>query len=392
MSRLLQHLTREAVLQALDLYADLGHDAFLQRFGFGAARSYFVIDPRDGTLADSKAIAGVAHGFARPDLGPLKPGDFSGGGQTVAHLLQSLGFEMQHVDAGSRRQAPTPREPARDWTARENELLVADHLRMLTMQLNGQSFNKSAHRRALQALLDRRSHASIEFKHRNVSAVMQTLGFPTLQGYLPASHAQMRALTAVVERQTAALRLLDDAATHAVDSPAVVPDAVDFAAARTSRPSLRAADAMEADPPLREFRAMRRDYLEREARNRSLGAAGEAFIVQFERWKLADAGLGQLADRVRHVARDDGDGAGYDVRSFDFDGRERFIEVKTTAFAQQTPFFVSAAELEFSQRYAPQYRLARVYGFRQTPRFFELDGPVEHHCRLDPATFRAQLR
>lgn len=51
---------------------------------------------------------------------------------------------------------------------------------------------------------------------------------------------------------------------------------------------------------------VKRDYLEREARNRSLGLAGELLVM---------------------------DGAGYDILSFDTDGRERFIEVKTRAAA-----------------------------------------------------------
>lgn len=36
-----------------------------------------------------------------------------------------------------------------------------------------------------------------------------------------------------------------------------------------------------------------------------------------------------LASEVRWIARDDGEGAGYDSASFDPDGRSRLIEVKT---------------------------------------------------------------
>jgi hypothetical protein len=36
-----------------------------------------------------------------------------------------------------------------------------------------------------------------------------------------------------------------------------------------------------------------------------------------------------LAAAVRHVAVFEGDGAGYDVASFELDGSERFVEVKT---------------------------------------------------------------
>src|SRR5262245_52224730 len=70
-----------AVIRALDEYDLMGRDAFLAKYGFGRARSYFVV--RDGRSYDSKAVAGAAHGFEHPDQGPLKPSDFSGGDETV---------------------------------------------------------------------------------------------------------------------------------------------------------------------------------------------------------------------------------------------------------------------------------------------------------------------
>src|SRR5690606_16167532 len=65
----------------------------------------------DGSEYDSKAIIGVAHGYDRDDLGPLRPDDFSGGEATVARRLRDLGFDVQ---------AP-PRNPP--WT--EEELILA---------------------------------------------------------------------------------------------------------------------------------------------------------------------------------------------------------------------------------------------------------------------------
>jgi hypothetical protein len=52
-----------------------------------------------------------------------------------------------------------------DWSREEVEGIVADYLQMLTMELAGQSFNKTQHRRCLQGKLNGRSDASIEFKH-----------------------------------------------------------------------------------------------------------------------------------------------------------------------------------------------------------------------------------
>ena len=50
------------------------------------------------------------------------------------------------------------------------------------------------------------------------------------------------------------------------------------------------------------------------------------------------SGRGDSPTKSDHVAATQGDGLGYDVRSFDETGRDRFIEVKTTAWGKQTPF------------------------------------------------------
>ena len=46
------------------------------------------------------------------------------------------------------------------------------------------------------------------------------------------------------------------------------------------------------------------------------------------RWLAA--GRTDLAERIRWASHVDGDGGGYDILSFDTDGSDRLIEVKTT--------------------------------------------------------------
>ena len=75
-------LTTEAVVRALDEYDRLGGERFLAQYGYGRAKEYFV--ERDGRRYDSKAIAGVAHGYAHPSGRPLLNSDFSGGEAQVA--------------------------------------------------------------------------------------------------------------------------------------------------------------------------------------------------------------------------------------------------------------------------------------------------------------------
>jgi Domain of unknown function (DUF3883) len=276
-----------------------------------------------------------------------------------------------------------------DWTKAEVAATVAAYLRMLTMELTGHAYNKSDHRRALLQLLPGRSESAIEFKHGNISAVMHELGYQRIAGYQPRKNFQRQALFEDVTLQIAAHPQLEHAAAMAVELPAEVPLIADFDGVRVEPPSLEL-KAREVDS-YRPSVLSQRDYLAREARNRSLGRAGEEFVVHYERWRLTQRGHRQLANRVEHTARVRGDGAGYDVLSFEEDGRERFIEVKTTAYAKDTPFFISDGELSFANRHELEFRLYRVFEFRRAPRMFELRGRPDRHCRLDPTTFRASF-
>jgi hypothetical protein len=83
---------KKAVLQAMAEYDELGRDAFLRRYGYGPARSFFVV--HDGKQYDSKALAGVAVGKQFPTSGPLTASEFSGGEATVKAKLEQLGFEV----------------------------------------------------------------------------------------------------------------------------------------------------------------------------------------------------------------------------------------------------------------------------------------------------------
>lgn len=275
-----------------------------------------------------------------------------------------------------------------DWSREEAEAIVADYLQMLTLELAGQNYSKTAHRRKLQEKLQDRSDASIEFKHGNISAAMIDLGFPYIRGYKPRSNYQILLATVAVD-QVRGKTTLDKVALAAVEQPALVPALTDFAKVKSDAPQKQNRVAEVSNPLL--FKPIKRDYLEREARNISLGLAGEEFIVQFEHWRLIQLGQPRLADKVDHVSQSKGDGLGYDVLSFDSDGKERFIEVKTTTFGRDTPFFVSRGELALSHGAKDQFYLYRLFEFRNAPRLFDLKGSLDQHCVLDPVTYRASF-
>ena len=283
---------------------------------------------------------------------------------------------------------PPERTP---WSNDEVHWVVADYLAMLTLELTGQPYNKTARRNALLPKLNGRTASSIEFKHGNITVVMLQMGFPPLRGYQPRSNFQ-KALVEAVTLQVQKLPLLDEAAEAAVQRPAALYEAFNFKDVQTSPPKHEHQVGVEEE--VRHYLAgpIRRDYLEREARNRSLGLSGELLALQFEQWRLKELGAPDLAGKVEHVAATRGDGLGYDILSFDADGSERYVEVKTTAFSQTTPFFVSANEACFARDHASRFKLYRFCEFRARPRMFQLAGAIEQHCRLDPSTFRAQFQ
>jgi len=67
------------------------------------------------------------------------------------------------------------------WSPEEVAATVADYFVMLEHQFRGESFNKSEHRRRLQAILHNRSEQAVEFKHCNISAILIEIGFPVLR-------------------------------------------------------------------------------------------------------------------------------------------------------------------------------------------------------------------
>lgn len=90
-----------AVHQALDLFDRMGREDFLAEYGFGPAKSYWLL--RDGRSYDSKAIAGVAHLIQTGTL--LERNQFTGGLHGAAKTLMDLGFDItpQHNSSETTR-------------------------------------------------------------------------------------------------------------------------------------------------------------------------------------------------------------------------------------------------------------------------------------------------
>ncbi|GGC74744.1 DUF3883 domain-containing protein [Marinobacter halophilus] len=277
------------------------------------------------------------------------------------------------------------------WSDTEIALTVADYMKMFTLELAGQRYNKSAHRRALLKLLNGRSDAAVELKHQNISAVLRDLNCFWIPGYKPRSNYQ-EALATYVEDWINSHSDFDRVSQAAVKQPAFVPTGVEFSTllVETPKPSTT---IQEEHPPYSPNRAAsKRDYVAQEARNSALGSAGELLILEYEEYRLRSAGERTLANRIEHVAQSKGDGLGYDILSFETSGQERFIEVKTTAFAKETPFYASRNEVSFSADFQDQFHIYRLFEFRKSPKLFSLAGAISDHCQMDPVNFICRLR
>ncbi len=145
------------------------------------------------------------------------------------------------------------------------------------------------------------------------------------------------------------------------------------------------------EPRERSFRVMKVDYAAREHACRRLGTRGEDLIVEYEKRQLEKAGRADLAKEVKQVSLE-GDGHGYDIRSFTVEYEERFIEVKTTNFDKGTPFLITDNELDFSKQNAEQYKLYRLYEFNKKPRLYTLSGSMQEACVVAPVSYRAWAR
>ena len=263
---------------------------------------------------------------------------------------------------------------------------------MLALELRGESFNKAGHNRNLLRILKGRTHGSIERKHQNISAVLIELGYPYIDGYKPLRNYQELLKDVVEERLLSVPKLDNEIASLVVRPPPTVSPPVDILSLCVPTPVPdREKRTRIYESPVASAPRIRRNYLQMEARNSALGLAGEELVVRYEQERLSRAGHDRLAGKIIHVAAVESDASGFDVLSYETNGSERLIEVKTTLFGALTPFFASRNEVDVSDRRNKNYQLYRVFKFSKQPRFFMLPGSLRRTCKLDPVTFSARI-
>lgn len=281
---------------------------------------------------------------------------------------------MADNDGSDSKREPRPG----DWTEAENRAIVDDYLSMLSLECAGKPYNKTQHYKALIELMGgTRSSGSIERKHQNISAVMLQLGLPYIRGYTPLSHIQRALLTEVRRR-------LD---VNPAWFAELQPQPQSPAEARLSA-VLRQVRVPGMMP---EAQGRKVDYGLLQEESKRVGDRGEEFVFNFEKAALEREGRADLAADVLWVAREVGDRAGYDIRSYRPDGRPRYIEVKATKLGVLTPFYITSAELDFARRHQQDYAIYRVFGVDgDAPEFYVLEGDLDTVLAVEPVTYRAR--
>lgn len=98
---------RSAIDASIIEFDQIGRDAFLEKYGFGEAREYFVVT--DNGRYDSKAIFAAA--WLREHGEALTPSHFSGGHRGAGGRLTELGFTIESDDHRRLESARVPRKP-----------------------------------------------------------------------------------------------------------------------------------------------------------------------------------------------------------------------------------------------------------------------------------------
>jgi len=276
----------------------------------------------------------------------------------------------------------------RGWSQKEVDEAIRTYFEMLKKELKGEDYVKAEYRRDLLPRLNDRSEGAAEYKFQNISAVLAELGYPYIEGYKPYSNYQAllrEQVSELLDSYTNLQSLLDNIATA---KPQIDVEGT---------PSF---DSILEDPPKKRLQpkkdnnrtGQKTNFIEQEQKNRSLGHAGEKYILALEKQRLTNADRPDLADQVEWVANTQGDGLGFDILSFGADGDERFIEVKTTSQGKSMPFYISANEVNFSREVGKRFFLYRLFNFSKAGQhgsLFILRGPVSDHCNLSPQSYRA---
>ncbi|BAV06790.1 protein of unknown function [Filimonas lacunae] len=132
------------------------------------------------------------------------------------------------------------------------------------------------------------------------------------------------------------------------------------------------------------------DYQGRQAEMSRIGLLGEQYVFERECNLIASY---NIRKKPRHVSVEDGDGLGFDILSYNSDGSEKYIEVKTTTGHFHTPFYITRTELNKSREHPNKYWLYRVCNFNESEKkasLMQIPGDLSPFCE-NPSQYLVKL-
>ena len=136
------------------------------------------------------------------------------------------------------------------------------------------------------------------------------------------------------------------------------------------------------------------DYSEKSKRNKRIGDRGEQLVVMAERQYLAGKGMKELAEKVDHISKRD-DSIGYDIKSYDSNGAEKYIEVKSTLNpVGRCNIFISLNELQTSQEIGNYYFYIVYDVGSQNPKIWKVKGAFllkDKNIVVEPILYKIAL-
>lgn len=265
------------------------------------------------------------------------------------------------------------------WSPSENTAIVQSYLRMLLLEWEGMSYNKSLERRALLALLSNRSESSIEMKHRNISAILLAYGVPPIYGYKPLPNVQ-GSLEAAVLEGLASIPTIGDLAAKSLTA----------ISENSEIPTLEQAEIPLIGIPWKDTRSRRKvvpqDLIAAEAQAHDVDALALRAVALHEQRSLTTSGRRELAAAVAVKEFDDRTGRGL-VLSYSRSGKVKTISVKATNSVAEFPFKVSSDEVDLSLDLSAGFQLYRVFGLRFRPGFYTLKGSLKATAQLTASDY-----
>ncbi len=134
------------------------------------------------------------------------------------------------------------------------------------------------------------------------------------------------------------------------------------------------------------------DYSAIQSERDKVGALGEDIVLKM---LIEDSKKRKLKAPI-HVSKIEGDGLGYDIRAWDDNEQEIYIEVKTTKTCFPDRFDISKNELAVSRELGKQYKIYRVYNLDvQTGRcrLRIYNGPLlDEDYRFEPTSYKVYVK